>query len=122
LALERAAELRERRQEVLELVEDDRPAVGELLVEARDVDPAVGVRVLARVDLARSVRDEALRVLERLRGDRAIELAQREELGVVIPLVPADDQRLLLPVLRQPRMGLGREPFSARKVSDEALG
>src|SRR5687768_14500843 len=81
-ALEGTTEICERRNEVLDLVEYDRAAVSKLLIEARRIDIAGRKRVFLGADLTRGVRDERLRMNERLRGDHMIEGAEAQEVRV----------------------------------------
>jgi hypothetical protein len=99
LALQRTTERGKRRVERLQLIEDDGPAIRELLEDAHRIAIAIRRRVLARVDLLGCVGHEGHLARKRVRRQRVLKHLKRKEIRVVRAVFATNDERLSLEVL-----------------------
>ena len=113
LALELAAELRERRVVVLERLQDDRRAAFELRRDPFYVGrpreggrrPREVLRVVAEPDRGAFLDDAERRVAEAAGGDAPLDLGDRQQLVEAPLLVARDEEGFPLPVLIEEALG-----------------
>ena len=113
LALELAAELRERRMVVLERLEDDRRAAFELgatrstsaVPENERRRPWDVLRVVAEPDRGALLDDAERRMAQAARGDAALDLGDRQQVVETALLVAWDEEGFPLPVLTEEALG-----------------
>jgi len=114
-AFEVAAQLREGRQAALDLVEYDRDTTPKELCHRQRINATVGEGVIAGIwRLIHSGKPD-LWVGEVESSERFVDLVDRQEITIHIGVVSPDDQRLLLPNVREERLR-GDRPDQAREA------